>query len=269
MIDPAPQKNTPPDFFQNRHVVVTGGSRGIGRAIAYDFAALGAIVHVVSQSANAETVVRAILEQGGRATAYVGSVADEAFSRGIADGIERDGAGIDVLVNAAAVLGPTGRFAECSMAEFMNVLSTNLMGTCNFMRWALPQMERRGFGRIINFAGGGAAYAYPMFTPYGVSKVAIVRLTETVAEEISSPGVTVNVIAPGAVDTDMLAEVRRRGGEVRTVVGMEEPVRLVRFLAGPEAGHITGRFIHARDNYEQSKSFENKDMFKLRRTEIR
>ena len=106
------------------------------------------------------------------------------------------------MVNAAAVLGPSGKFAELSMSQFAETLATNLLGTCNLVRWALPEMEKRSFGRIINFAGGGAAYSYPLFTPYAASKAAIVRLTETVADEITTADVTINVIAPGAVETD-------------------------------------------------------------------
>jgi NAD(P)-dependent dehydrogenase (short-subunit alcohol dehydrogenase family) len=156
------------------------------------------------------------------------------------------------------------------MKEFAEVLATNLLGACNFMRWSLPQMERRGFGRIINFAGGGAAYAYPKFTGYGVSKVGVVRLTETVAAEIEPTlNVTVNVIAPGAIATDLLKEVRQHGGEVRTTTSIEEPVRLVVFLAGPSSRHINGRFIHVRDGYRDSDLFLNKDMLTLRRVERR
>jgi len=83
------------------------------------------------------------------------------------------------------------------------------------------------------------------------------------------PNVTINIIAPGAVETAMLAEVRKRGGEVRTVTKIEEPVKLVHFLCSAESGHISGRFIHARDNYTDASLFESKDMLKLRRTERR
>jgi NAD(P)-dependent dehydrogenase (short-subunit alcohol dehydrogenase family) len=200
--------------------------------------------------------------------AHVGSVADEAFARSVVDAVERQG-GVDILVNAAAILGPIGRFDECPMGAFAETVATNLFGTCHFMRWALPGMERRNFGRIINFAGGGAAYANPRFSAYGVSKTAIVRLTETVAAELTASDVTVNVVAPGAVATDMLEEVRRNGGEVRTTTAIEEPVRLVRFLASRGAGHVNGRFIHVRDPYEDPSLFERKDMLTLRRVETR
>jgi NAD(P)-dependent dehydrogenase (short-subunit alcohol dehydrogenase family) len=258
-----------PSFFVGRHVVVTGGGRGIGRAIATAFGERGATVHVVSLSATCRDVAEGIIAAGGRARAYVGSVTDEDFCKSTLEAVAEEGDGPDVLINAAATIGEHGPFLQMSMEAFAATLEVNLLGTCHFMRWALPTMINRCFGRIVNFAGGGAAYAYPNFTAYGASKVAVVRLTETVAAEISVPGVTVYVIAPGAVETDMLAQVRAAGGEVRTVTQVEEPVRLVLFLAGPDSGHITGRFLHVRDRYDYPQYFEDRDMFTLRRVEDR
>ncbi len=247
--------------FDGRKAIITGGGRGIGKAIASDLAGRGAMVHLVSQSPSATEAAREIQATGGKAQAYIGSVADESFCRAV---VEQVAGGPDILVNAAATLGPFGPMAEFDMQGFQETIAVNLFGPANFMRWALPGMQARGFGRVINFAGGGAAYSYPLFAGYAASKVAVVRLTETVADEVT-PGVTVNVIAPGAVATDMLAEVRRRGGEVRTVVDIAEPVRLVRFLASDASKHVNGRFIHARDNYLDASLFTRKDAFKLRR----
>jgi len=226
------------------------------------------VVHVVSQSDNAETVAQAIRDNGGKARAHRGSVADNGFCRQVVAAAEADG-GVDLLVNAAGVVGASGKFTDIPPEAFTEVLAINLLGPCNFMHAALPVMQKKGFGRIVNFAGGGAAYAYPNFTPYGTSKVALVRLTETIADEIEPGNVTVNIIAPGAVATDMLAEIRRAGGEVRTVVDIKEPVRLVHFLCTAGAAHIHGRFIHARDNYEDASLFDARDMLKLRRVEKR
>lgn len=199
----------------------------------------------------------------------MGSVADEAFCRDVVARIVRDEGPVDILVNAAAIFGPGGPFAEMDMAGFAEALQVNLMGSCNLMRWTLPDMQAQGFGRIINFAGGGAAYSYPFFTPYAASKAAIVRLTETIADEIKGANVTVNVITPGSVATDMQKEVIRRGGEIRTVTSIEEPVQLILYLAGRDAGHISGRFIHVRDEYRNPDLFREEQMLKLRRIERR
>jgi NAD(P)-dependent dehydrogenase (short-subunit alcohol dehydrogenase family) len=254
--------------LRGRRAIVTGGGRGIGQAIAEELASRGVFVHVVSQSKTAELVANDISNRGGDAVAHIGSVADSDFSHSVVALTEEAG-GADVLVNAAAILGPTGPFESISSDGFSEVIAVNLLGTSNFMRAALPGMTARRFGRIINFAGGGAAYSYPRFSPYAASKVAVVRLTETVADEISVPNVTVNVIAPGAVATDMLGEVRRGGGEIRTTVAIEEPVRLVLFLAGNESSHVNGRFIHVRDPYLDPELFVRDDMLKLRRVELR
>lgn len=260
---------TPDAFFGGRAAIVTGGGRGIGRAIALRLGSLGAAVHVVARTDNARIVAREIADGGGTATWHVGRVEDESFAKSVVAEAGRATGAVDIVVNAAAILGPHARFAEGAAETFAEVLQVNLLGACNFMRLGLPGMERAGFGRIVNFAGGGAAYSYPMFSPYAASKAALVRVTETVADEIRVPGVTVNIIAPGAVDTDMLAEVRRHGGEVRTVVEMHEPVDLVMFLAGPDSGHINGRFIHSRDDWSNPDLFASADLLKLRRVERR
>lgn len=255
--------------FLGRQALITGAGSGIGCAIATSLAEAGASVHLLGRSAAVESVAIALRQQGASAHAYRGSVADEPFCRNLIAGIEHDAGHLDFLVNAAAVLGTPGPFASTDMAQFAQTLQTDLMGTVHCMRWALPGMLRRGQGRIVNFAGGGAAYAYPDFSAYGVSKCAVVRLTETVAAEITSPGVTVNVIAPGAVETAMLAQVRQYGGEVRTVTGVDEAVRLVHFLLSPAAANITGRFIHVRDRYTDPGLYQDASMLKLRRLEQR
>jgi NAD(P)-dependent dehydrogenase (short-subunit alcohol dehydrogenase family) len=254
--------------FKGRCAIITGGGRGIGRAVARDLAGRGAIVHLVARSDSVTTVAQEITASGGKAVAHIGSVADEAFAKAVVAAAERDG-GPDILVNAAGILGEGGKFTAITMKGFVEAIEVNLIGTCNFIHAALPAMEKHGFGRIVNFAGGGAAYSYPNFTPYGTSKVALVRFTETLADEITTDDVTINIIAPGAVETDMLTEVRKRGGEVRTVTAIEEPVKLVRFLCSEASRHVSGRFIHARDRYEDASLFESKDMLKLRRIERR
>jgi NAD(P)-dependent dehydrogenase (short-subunit alcohol dehydrogenase family) len=254
--------------YEDQSVLVTGAGRGIGRAIALEFADRGATVYLVSQSSSVQGTLGEIETRGGRGVAFEGSVADDNFVKTVVDQARPQ-----IVVNAAATLGPPGRFVELSDAAFLDVLRVNVLGTAAVMRHSLAHMITAGFGRIINFAGGGAAYAYPGFAAYGVSKAALVRLTETVAVELGQdhPGldVTVNVIAPGAVATDMLSEVKNRGGEVRTTVDIREPVDLVMFLASAQAREITGRFLHVRDEYRDSTLYESSDMLTLRRVERR
>lgn len=254
--------------FAGRCAIVTGSGRGIGKAIALDFARAGAFVHLVSQSANALQVSQEIADAGGRAIAHVGSVSDFGFCRSVVDAASAQG-GADTLVNGAAILGETGKFLDMPIENFAEVYNVNLVGAAAMMQLVLPGMIARGFGRIVNFAGGGAAYSYLWFTPYSASKVALVRLTEIIVDEIDTKSVTINVIAPGAVATDMNAQVMKGGGEVRTLTKIEEPVKLTHYLCSAEAGHITGRFLHVRDRYEEPDLFEKPDMFKLRRLEIR
>ena len=135
------------------------------------------------------------------------------------------------------------------------------------MQAVIPHMIDRCRGKIVNFGGGGAAYAYPNFSAYAASKVAVVRLTETVAEELKQYNINVNVIAPGAVDTDMLAQVRKRGGFVKTTVDINEPIKLIDFLISDKSKHISGLFIHSRDDYENFGKKLSKDFLKLRRVE--
>ena len=256
------------DFFKGRGIIVTGAGRGIGQAVAEEFGKYGASLHLIARGESVNTVAQGIRDAGGKAQSYTGSVSDSTFAAKTVQAITEKEP-VDILVNCAAILGPEGPFIGQDPAAFQETMDVNVSGNANFMRLVLPQMEARGFGRIVNFAGGGAAFSYPMFSAYGTSKAALVRLTEIVADEIKSDNVTANIIAPGAVETEMLAEVRRRGGAVRTTTHISEPVKLVVFLSGPHCSHVNGRFIHARDSYTDPSLFSDRDMLRLRRTERR
>lgn len=253
--------------FTSKVVLVTGAGRGIGKEIALAFAREGARVAVVSQSSRGSETA-AELSKSSESKAFIGDVANEQFVSETAEEIVRAWGRIDVLVNAAAVLGPTGPVQETPPAEWLRTLEVNLFGTYLTMRAAIPSMLAAGRGKIINFAGGGAAYSYPKFSSYASSKAAVVRLTETVADELAADNIQVNVVAPGAVETDMLRQVRRAGGEVRTLVTVDLPVKLVLFLASTSSDGITGRFIHSKDDYREMAGRLKEDTLRLRRVAL-
>jgi NAD(P)-dependent dehydrogenase (short-subunit alcohol dehydrogenase family) len=134
-------------------------------------------------------------------------------------------------------------------------------------------MRSSGFGRIVLFAGGGSAYAYPTFPAYAITKTALVREVENIGVEMQDmTDFSAVILAPGAVDTDMLADVRAAGAEIRTLTAVSEPVGFVTsFLTAPEARKLSGRFIHVRDVWREALVDHDKSLvdnhWKLRRVE--
>lgn len=254
------------DDFSGYVVCVTGASRGIGKAVAEDFAAHGARLLLLARSgALLETAAQ--LQDKAEVLAIRCDVARFGLVRKAVEAAIARWARVDVLVNAAAVLGATGELWTTDPETWSAAIRVNLVGTYHTMRAVLPYMISARRGKIINFTGGGAAYGYPKFSAYAASKVAVVRLTETAALELAPYNVQVNVIAPGAIETDMLKGVRAAGGEIRTVGTMDQAVALVLFLASSESDHISGRFIHAKDSYRKFKPDMPLDSYTLRRVQ--
>ncbi len=246
-------------------VCLTGASRGIGEALAQSFAKAGSPVILLARSEAIFEVAEAVRPDAPVFAAACDVSKYGEVEKAIEEGVRQLGP-VEVLVNAAAVLGSTGEIWQSDPAEWAAAIEANLLGTYNCMRVVLPAMIEARRGKIINFAGGGAAYGYPRFSAYASSKVAVVRLTETVAAEAAPYNVQVNVIAPGAIETEMLKAVRRAGGEVRSLGTMDQPVALVQFLASPESNHVSGRFIHAKDDYRSWQSLDE-SAYTLRRVQ--
>lgn len=246
--------------------IITGAGRGINQALALNFASSDFCLTIVSKSENILKTFSKIKKKEN-ILPLMGDVSDKSFMNNVVlKTIDKWGK-IDFLINGAGILGPTGSISNCDAVEWLNTININLFGTVCAMQAVIPHMIDRCRGKIVNFGGGGAAYAYPNFSAYAASKVAVVRLTETVAEELKQYNINVNVIAPGAVDTDMLAQVRKRGGFVKTIVDINEPIKLIDFLISDKSKHISGLFIHSRDDYENFGKKLSKDFLKLRRVE--
>jgi len=246
--------------LQNKVALVVGAGRGIGEAIALRFAAEGAKLILAARTApELKTVTEVVKAQGGTAHFVVTDVtAPPEVASLVQKSIELFGR-IDILVNAAGTYGPIGRVWEVDAREWATTFSANLFGPFLLCQLVLPHMIRAGRGKIINFSGGGATSPLCRFSAYGVSKAAVVRLTETLAEEVKEFNIQVNAIAPGAVDTklqdlvlaageragDLLQRIRRlretgEGGTPREV-----PAELALFLASDDSCNLTGRLISA------------------------
>lgn len=241
-------------------VIVTGGSRGIGFAAARSFAQRGASLLLIAR--DAEELARAKAELANLPSSIAArtcDVSDAASVEGLTSFLENEFNGrVDVLVNAAGIYGPMGPLEETDPNAWKQTFAVNVFGTMQMCRLVLPFMKRGKRGRIINFSGGGEG-PFPRFTAYASSKGAILRFTESLAEEVRKDGMTVNAIAPGAVNTALVEEVLAAGEErVGSAfyqksraqkesggVSPEKAAALITFLCSEKADKITGKMLSA------------------------
>lgn len=244
--------------------LVTGGGRGIGRAIAQTLARAGAAIAVLSRSSEelAETV-QLIEQQGGRAAAYPADVTDAQVVQTAIRTIEQSLGPVDILVNNAGTPKPLAPFAETDINDWWRGMEVNLLGPVLCTRHVLPGMISRRRGCIINISSGAGAMGMTHFSSYACGKTALVRLTECVALENQPYGITAFAIAPGTVRTAMseyslnspegqkwLPWFKRLFDEGFTVP-LERPATLVLELASGRADALSGRFISVHDDLDQ------------------
>ena len=238
--------------LQGKVALVTGGSRGIGRAIGKAFAAEGAKVAIVYRGGKeqADNLVQEIRQAGGTALAVQTDVTDAAAVQQCVEKVEKELGAVDILVNNAGIIHDD-LFVRMEPEQWHRVLQTNLGGTHNFCRAvAYPMMKRRS-GRIINVSSIAAEHVNQGQTNYAASKGAINSFTRALAVELASRGVTVNAIAPGFIETDMSAAIRNKAGDLieKKMIPMkrigkpEDVAGVAVFLASPESAYITGQVL--------------------------
>lgn len=238
--------------LSGRVAVVTGGSTGLGHAIAVGLAEAGADVVASSRRAEQVDTVAAEIEALGRRTLRLTSdVQDRSTLQALHDEVVRQFGKVDILVNAAGVTHKSATLEE-SEAEWTRVLDTNLSGTLRACQIFGPGMVKAGWGRIINIASLTTFVGFYQVAAYGASKAAVGSLTKTLAVELAQSGVNVNAIAPGMFPTDLNAKLitgTPRGEELHMRVPMgrfgraEELVGAAVFLASEASGYVTGEII--------------------------
>lgn len=251
------------DVLSGRRVLITGASRGLGAVIALQCARAGADLALIARDAAALDQVRTQIEQArvGENQRVFTHVADLAQQQQVDAGFDTcDQAlgGIDILINNAAIQGPIGPFEQANWDAWCQVFAIDLFAAARLCQLVIPQMRARRYGKIINLSGGGATGPRPDFSAYAAAKAALVRLSETLAEELRPDGIDVNSVSPGAMNTRMLAELLAAGPQGATReyaraltqqqaggVPPDQAAALILFLASPEADGITGRLLSA------------------------
>jgi 3-oxoacyl-[acyl-carrier protein] reductase len=230
--------------------LVTGASRGIGRAIAMRLASCGAAVAAVARSPEGlQGTLGAIRDAGGTAEGFAGSVAEAADVNRIVEEVEAKFQKVHVLVNNAGVTRD-GLLLRMEDDAWQQVIDTNLKGTFLFCRAVGVLMMRQRYGRIINITSVSGLMGNPGQANYSASKAGVIGFTRTIARELASRNITANAVAPGFITTDMTdvlpdkvkAEVKERI-PVRRLGRPEDIADLVCYLAGPGAGYLTGQVI--------------------------
>lgn len=268
--------------------IVTGANQGLGLEIARHYKDTGASVVMCARNrevlARARTELSLGLASGQAIEAVVADVSDgRSVQQLVETTVQRFGR-IDILVNNAGVYGPMGPSDVVDWAEWIRTIEINLFGSILVCRAVLPFMKAQKRGKIIQLSGGGATGPMPNISAYAVSKAAVVRFSETLAEEVRQFNIDVNAIAPGALNTRMLDEVliagpdkvgpaffaksmkQRESGGAGFVRGAELAV----FLASEASNGITGRLISAVwDDWEQWPAHRDElnatDAYTLRR----
>lgn len=236
---------------EGKVAIVTGASRGIGRAIAERFAGDGfaVLVNYAQSAGPAEALVRTIVELGGRASAIKADVSDLAAVHAMFDATEAQFGGVDVLVNNASILLQSN-IADTSDSDF-----DNLKGTFNGLREGAKRI--RNGGRIINFSTSLVGSLMPGYGIYAATKAAVETMTSIMAKELRGRNITVNAVAPGPTATDMFLkgkppELIQQIAKVAPLERLGTPediAAVVGFLAGPEAGWINGQTLRVNGGY--------------------
>ena len=276
------------NLLENRKAIVTGGSQGLGYEIAHQFVASGADVIICvrsnSQLKKATNKLRSIANNKQKVFAFRADVSNKDDVKNLVNETIIKLGGCQILVNNAGIYGPKGPIENIDWNEWVKALNININGSVLMCKEIIPYFKKQGYGKIIQLSGGGATNPLPNISSYAVSKAAIVRFAETIAEELRDFGIDVNSIAPGALNTGMLDEIILAGeekvGKKFYQKSLEQknsggtPLKysgeLAVFLASAESDGITAKLISAvwdkwRNWPKNIEKLNTTDIYTLRR----
>lgn len=276
------------DQLSGRGALITGGSQGLGRVIAEHFVRAGASVLLTGRNEelleSARRELHQIARQGQKVLIQRGDVSKREDCDAAVARAHRELSDLMILVNNAGVYGPKGPLEEVDWDEWVRAVEINLLGTVYMCRAVIPIFKARRYGKIVNLSGGGATAPLPRISAYAASKAAVVRMTDTLAEELRDWNIDVNAIAPGALNTRLLDEILAAGPEKVGKAFHERSLRqrdeggvppgkgaeLAVFLAAAASDGITGRLLSAVwDDWENLPAkrdrLDKSDVYTLRR----
>lgn len=274
------------NLLKDKVAIITGGSRGIGKAIAERFAQEGCNLMLASRTkSELKKTVESIIKQSSiHVSSYQTDIGNEEEVVAMVQQTITEFGRIDVLVNNAAIIGPMGEISKINGQEFFDTLKNNIGGTVFCTKAVIPYMKAQKQGNIINLSGGGGLYPLPYYDAYSASKAAIVRLTENFALELEEFNINVTAISPGAVSTKMfdeqlkadktsIGEKNWRALQDRLASGgnsIDKAPELALFIACQNRRELNGRVISAVwDDWEkiskQKEKIIDTDIFQMRR----
>jgi len=270
--------------LKDKVAIITGGSLGIGLAISKKLSEEGANLVVVSvDKSEFENLNNIPVVSSAHIETFRADVSQpQEVDRMVAYVLDKFGT-VDILVNCAGIYGPIGLITDIDVKHWLTTININLYGTFLCMRAVLPTMMKNNKGKIVNMAGGGGASPLPRFSAYGTSKAGVIRLTETIANEVKDYKIEINAIAPGAVNTRLLDQALAAGDaagqdfKAKVIkqkkeggVPPEKVADLALYLASDESDGLSGRLVSLLwDKWKESQShlkeIMSSDVYTMRR----